>query len=156
LFRTYRVPLNFILDIHAFDFKQVLTLNDSESNALESAAQSHHHIEEEVRTICLSEFPVKTIDIPKIERWIQWLLWEKTIPTTSSDNITILRLKGILTPVSNPDSRIVIQGVQELYDLQQAPSSSNSEIIKDKLVFIGKNLDHQKLKQSLWNCMNWS
>lgn len=110
----------------------------------------------EVRTICLSEFPVKTIDIPKFERWIQWILWEKTIPITSSDNITILRLKGILTPISNPDSRIVIQGVQELYDLQQAPSSSSNETIDDKIVIIGKNLDYQKLKQSLWNYMGWS
>ncbi|CAB4385117.1 COBW domain-containing protein 2 [Rhizophagus irregularis] len=151
-----RVPLNFILDIHAYDFKQVLTLNNSEPNVLGSETQSHHHIEKEVRTICLSEFPVKTIDIPKFERWIQWILWEKTIPITSSDNITILRLKGILTPISNPDSRIVIQGVQELYDLQQAPSSSSNETIDDKIVIIGKNLDYQKLKQSLWNYMGWS
>ncbi|PKY38420.1 COBW domain-containing protein 2-like protein [Rhizophagus irregularis] len=151
-----RVPLNFILDIHAYDFKQVLKLNNSEPNVLGSETQSHHHIEKEVRTICLSEFPVKTIDIPKFERWIQWILWEKTIPITSSDNITILRLKGILTPISNPDSRIVIQGVQELYDLQQAPSSSSNETIDDKIVIIGKNLDYQKLKQSLWNYMGWS
>ncbi|RGB32891.1 CobW/HypB/UreG, nucleotide-binding domain-containing protein [Rhizophagus diaphanus] len=151
-----RVPLNFILDIHAYDFKQVLTLNNSEPNVLGSETQSHHHIEKEVRTICLSEFPVKTIDIPKFERWIQWILWEKTIPITSSDNITILRLKGILTPISNPDSRIVIQGVQELYDLQQAPSSSSNQTIDDKIVIIGKNLDYQKLKQSLWNYMGWS
>ncbi|GES86886.1 COBW domain-containing protein 1-like isoform X1 [Rhizophagus clarus] len=150
-----RVPLNFILDIHAYDFKQVPILNDSEPNALGSKTQSHHHIEKEVRTICLSEFPVKTIDVPKFERWIQWLLWEKTIPNTS-DNLTILRLKGILTPISNPDSRIVIQGVQELYDLQQAPSSSSNETINDKLVIIGRNLDYQKLEQSLWNYMSWS
>ncbi|RIA89429.1 COBW domain-containing protein 2-like protein [Glomus cerebriforme] len=150
-----RVPLNFILDIHAFDAKQVLTLNP-EVNTLEPTTQSNHHIEEDVRTICLSEFPVKTIDMPKIERWVQWLLWEKTISTTFSDKITILRLKGILTPISNPDSRIIIQGVQELYDLQQVPSSNNDEIIEDKLVIIGKNLDYQKLKQSLWDCMNWS
>lgn len=108
-----------------------------------------------MKTICLSEFPVTAIDILKIERWIQWLLWEKTIPSNiSSGNITILRLKGI---ISNPDSRIVIQGVQELYDLQQVPfSSNNNEIIKDKLVIIGKNLDYQKLKQSLWDWMNWT
>src|SRR6266498_5910489 len=136
-----RVPLNFILDIHAFDFKQVSVLN-SESNVL-----IRPHQIENVKTICLTEFPVTNIDIPKIERWIQCLLWEKTIPTiTTSDNIIILRLKGILTPIQNSDSRIVIQGVQELYDLQQTPPSNNNKIVKDKLVIIGKNLDYQKLK----------
>ncbi|CAI2164619.1 1707_t:CDS:2 [Funneliformis geosporum] len=150
-----KVPLDFILDIHAFDFKQVTALN-SESKILNTVKKSHKI--EDVKTICLSEFPVTIIDISKIERWIQYLLWEKTIPMiTTSDNIVILRLKGILTPSESSGIRIVIQGVQELYDLQQThPSFNNNEIVKDKLVLIGKNLDHQKLELSLWNWMNWS
>ncbi|CAG8679015.1 11858_t:CDS:2, partial [Funneliformis caledonium] len=107
-----KAPLDFILDIHAFDFKQVTALS-SESKILKSVTESHQI--EDVKTICLSEFPVTNIDISKIERWIQYLLWEKTIPMiTSSDTIVILRLKGILTPSEGSDSRIVIQGVQEL------------------------------------------
>ena len=146
-----RVPLSFILDIHAFDFKPVSALIS------ESDVSIQPHRVESVKTVCLTEFPVTNVDIPKIERWIQCLLWEKIVPTiTTSDDVIVLRLKGILTPIENSGSRIVIQGVQELYDLQQTPpSSSNNEIVQDKLVIIGKNLDHQKLKSSLWDWMNW-
>ncbi|UZO13867.1 uncharacterized protein OCT59_005349 [Rhizophagus irregularis] len=54
-----RVPLNFILDIHAYDFKQVLTLNNSEPNVLGSETQSHHHIEK----VCHFCFKIKYVSV---------------------------------------------------------------------------------------------
>ncbi|CAG8497933.1 6819_t:CDS:2 [Diversispora eburnea] len=74
------------------------------------------YIQKEVKTICLSKFP-SLIDLKRIENWIQFLLWDKIIPmstdttSSSSDNeIIILRLKGILTPIKNPESRVFVQG----------------------------------------------
>ncbi|CAG8698768.1 8595_t:CDS:2 [Dentiscutata erythropus] len=166
-----RVPLDFILDIHAFDLKQPPTFVSSQTLNKDSTEHdhdhNHHHIEEEVKTICLTEFPSPTLDLTKVEQWIQSLLWEKMIPTnnnTTSDQsnpqITILRLKGILTPNHDIKSRVVVQGVQELYDLQYIPSDINESVekkgvIKDKIVIIGKNLEYMKLRNSLWNWMNW-
>ncbi|CAG8806835.1 2276_t:CDS:2, partial [Racocetra fulgida] len=147
-------PLDFILDIHAFDFKQSpvsqlvspQTLN--EDDAENGHGHNHDHIDEEVKTICLTEFPSPTIDLTKIEQWIQCLLWEKIVPTydttscQTNPQITILRLKSILTPNHDLKSRVVVQGVQELYDLQYIPSdisdldesesTGNKVMVKDK------------------------
>ncbi|RIB01134.1 CobW/HypB/UreG, nucleotide-binding domain-containing protein [Gigaspora rosea] len=166
-----RVPLDFILDIHAFDIKQppdfVSSQTLNEDGTDNGHDHNHHHIEEEVKTICLTEFPSTTIDLTKIEQWIQSLLWEKMIPTNnttscqSNPQITILRLKGIITPNHDIKSRVVVQGVQELYDLQYIPSDINDEnaekkeMIKDKIVIIGRNLEYMKLRNSLWNWMGW-
>ncbi|CAG8604447.1 1503_t:CDS:10, partial [Acaulospora morrowiae] len=171
-----RVPLDFILDIHAFDFKQsVSSLFDSPSSPLND---KNHHIEETVKTICLTKFPTTSIDLKKIENWIQCLLWDKMIPvsdsnsivanstTTENDGITILRLKGILTS-QNSGSRIIVQGVQELYDLQHSDNVA-TEVVKDKLdpffelgnlearaqwltknVFVYSPYDSQVIKQEL-------
>ncbi|CAG8548475.1 18972_t:CDS:2 [Racocetra persica] len=182
-----RVPLDFILDIHAFDFKQSpvsqlvspQTLNEDDAenghghnhDHIEEVINNHDHIEEEVKTICLTEFPSPTIDLTKIEQWIQCLLWEKIVPTydttscQTNPQITILRLKSILTPNHDIKSRVVVQGVQELYDLQYIPSdrsgldesesAGNKVMVKDKVVIIGRNLEYMKLKNSLWNWMGW-
>ncbi|KAF0378922.1 COBW domain-containing protein 2 [Gigaspora margarita] len=166
-----RVPLDFILDIHAFDIKHppdfVSSQTLNEDGTDNGHDHNHHHIEEEVKTICLTEFPSTTLDLTKIEQWIQSLLWEKMIPTNittscqSNPQITILRLKGIITPNHDIKSRVVVQGVQELYDLQYIPSNINDEnaekkeMIKDKIVIIGRNLEYMKLRNSLWNWMGW-
>ncbi|CAG8746303.1 15156_t:CDS:2 [Gigaspora margarita] len=164
------VPLDFILDIHAFDIKHppdfVSSQTLNEDGTDNGHDHNHHHIEE-VKTICLTEFPSTTLDLTKIEQWIQSLLWEKMIPTNnttscqSNPQITILRLKGIITPNHDIKSRVVVQGVQELYDLQYIPSNINDEnaekkeMIKDKIVIIGRNLEYMKLRNSLWNWMGW-
>ncbi|CAG8642500.1 1720_t:CDS:2 [Acaulospora colombiana] len=130
----------------------------------------HHHIEEDVKTICLTEFPVKPIDLKKLEDWIQCLLWDKMVPVLDSNSlatektsddtieneIIILRLKGVIT-IHDSGSRVILQGVQELYDLQHIPISDSVSIekVEDKLVIIGRNLDYRKLRDSLWSWMRW-
>ncbi|CAG8634602.1 21440_t:CDS:10 [Cetraspora pellucida] len=172
-----RVPLDFILDIHAFDFKQspfsLLASSQTldEDDTENGHGHNHDHIEEEVKTICLTEFPSPTLDLTKIEQWIQCLLWEKIVPTydttpcQTNPQITILRLKSILTPNHDIKSRVVVQGVQELYDLQYIPNDMSdldesesvckNAMVKDKIVIIGRNLEYMKLKNSLWNWMGW-
>ncbi|CAG8542350.1 9970_t:CDS:10 [Paraglomus brasilianum] len=143
-----RIPLDFILDIHAFDIKihsQTLLAFDEKPG--------HPHLDEDVRTVCLA-LPYPSIKISLVEEWIQKLLWDKTIPNTTI-NIVILRLKGILTPEDSPLTRIIVQGVQELYDFQYAKTNADDQVTEDKLVLIGRNLDIQLLKNSLWQWMGW-
>nr|CAG8619390.1 6006_t:CDS:2 [Entrophospora candida] len=191
-----RVPLDLILDIHAFDTKEYPRLDDSTTDKITvnnlnidkknllSDNNSQQHIGD-VKTICLTDFP-KNSNIKELENWIQYLLWNKVIPSpalfksspaVNSDNsddvkkissnnnkssdeeednrVIILRLKGIIR-ITNDSSYIVIQGVQDLYYLESIAINANNDEIQDKLVMIGKNLDYNKLKESLWNCMNWN
>jgi G3E family GTPase len=94
-----------------------------------------------------------------LERWIQTLLWEKTVPRTDKqqyeqnapsegEQVTVLRLKGIITPEGGKE-RIIIQGVQDLYDMQAAGASDSTDDDAGKLVFIGRNLVKEDLEQSL-------
>ncbi|CAG8537329.1 13313_t:CDS:2 [Ambispora leptoticha] len=178
-----RVPIDFILDIHAFDDK-VNPLTEITSHFTEKDIPDvERHLDEDVQTICI-EFPVKALNISKFERWIQNLLWEKTIPllvsqnpasldpattfntintnSTSESEIAILRLKGILTPDDKELPRVIIQGVQELYDLHYTSKKGRTDEVKednvriqDKLIIIGRNLDFKRIKESLWNWMGW-
>jgi G3E family GTPase len=94
-----------------------------------------------------------------LEEWIQELLWEKRIAGTNveEDPVTVLRLKGILYPpkdklVDNGSlkKRMVIQGVQDLYDIQEgfAGDDINQDDTSSKIVLIGKNLDKEKISAS--------
>ncbi|RHZ74093.1 hypothetical protein Glove_227g41 [Diversispora epigaea] len=162
-----RVALNFILDIHAFDFKKpdlLSTLPDSNYKN-DNYQHQNHNINEGVKTICLSKFP-SLINLKRFEDWIQCLLWDKiipistnTIPSVSDNEIKILRLKGIFTPIQSPEFRVFVQGVEELYDLQYFPKyndKDNDNNVKDKLVIIGTNLNYNKLRNSLWSWMEWN
>jgi G3E family GTPase len=100
--------------------------------------------------------PIRDVDL--LERWIQTLLWEKTVPRTDKqyqqnapsegEQVIVLRLKGIITPQGGKD-RIIIQGVQDLYDMQAAGGSDSTDDDAGKLVFIGRNLVKADLEQSL-------
>ena len=70
--------------------------------------------------------------------------------------VVVLRLKGIvLPPKDNNDTsrdrkRLVIQGVQDLYDIQEGFAHEQTDINDktSKIVLIGKNLDKDRLDQS--------
>ncbi|CAG8547960.1 8883_t:CDS:10 [Ambispora gerdemannii] len=172
-----RVPIDFILDIHAFDAK----VNPLTEITDKGVPDIHQHLDGDVQTMCI-EFPVKALDILKFERWVQSLLWEKTIPllasqnpesldpaitsistintnSTSESEISILRLKGILTPSDKELPRVIIQGVQELYELHYTSKTNGvdqvEDEVQDKLIIIGRNIDFERIKRSLWDWMGW-
>jgi G3E family GTPase len=70
-----------------------------------------------------------------------------------------LRLKGILYPPKDKSidiqTRMVIQGVQDLYDIQEgfAGEDMNPNDTSSKIVFIGKNLQKQKISDSFTNVL---
>lgn len=86
-------------------------------------------------------------------------MWEKRIAGTSAEDepVIVLRLKGILYPPKdkliengNLKKRMVIQGVQDLYDIQEgfAGDDINQDDTSSKIVLIGKNLDKEKISAS--------
>ncbi|KAF9436433.1 COBW domain-containing protein 1 [Entomortierella beljakovae] len=130
-----------------------------------------NHLEASISTATLT-FNTPTVDQKLFEHWLQLLLWEHQIPepgqvepltgndssTTSQQKLDILRVKGIIKPTDqSAGTRVVIQGVQELYDIKPASTRPGQEdvINAGKVVFIGRGLeDKVKLIASCKHYMN--
>lgn len=101
---------------------------------------------------------------------MQALLWDHHIPTGNGPeeedvdvkkgpHVDVLRTKGILFPDDQPaGTKIVIQGVQELYDVKEtAPSTGSKEEEKtpeNRVVLIGRGLDKKLLVASCARYLN--
>jgi G3E family GTPase len=80
------------------------------------------------------------------EAWLQRLLWEKRIGD-SADGVDILRFKAF---IKFPDDAVAVyQAVGETYDCRLLPAAASVAMPTTRLVFIGRNLDHDSLKQSI-------
>lgn len=80
--------------------------------------------------------------VAKIEKFLQYVLWENKV---NGKDVEIHRLKGVL--VHKDDVRVV-QGVRETYEIIEGGKLLD-EIKQNKLVFIGKDLDHDDLMVEL-------
>ncbi|CAO3565418.1 unnamed protein product [Mortierella alpina] len=117
-----------------------------------------NHLDESITTTTLT-FNIATVDQKLFERWLQMLLWDHQIPNAedaaeelssgaeTDKKLDILRVKGILRVADRPQgTKIVIQGVQELYDVKEALTQPGQEELPGagKVVFIGRGLDDKK------------
>lgn len=99
------------------------------------------------------QFHEQLSTLEQLEEWIQTLLWEKQVPGEEQQEAYVLRLKGILVPPKdnpNPEARkrLIIQGVQDLYDIQEGYGDEGEAIDVNKLVLIGKSLHPENLRAS--------
>ncbi|XP_069330258.1 zinc-regulated GTPase metalloprotein activator 1B isoform X10 [Eulemur rufifrons] len=77
----------------------------------------------------------------------QNLLWEKNVRNKDDHCMEVIRLKGLVSIKDKPQ-QVIVQGVHELYDLEEAPVSWKDDTERtNRLVFIGRNLDKDILKQ---------
>ena len=83
------------------------------------------------------------IDPAKFFPWIQ------NITQTQGPNI--LRLKGIIAFKDDPD-RYVVQGVHMIMEGDHQRAWKEGEKHESRLVFIGRNLDAERLKQNFDAC----
>lgn len=121
-------------------------------------------MKQDIQTVCI-QFDQQLDTIEHLENWIQELLWEKKISGATDDQqdpVTVLRLKGILYPPrdklvdeTSQQKRMVIQGVQDLYDIQEgfAGDDINQDDTSSKIVLIGKNLNKDKISASFENTL---
>jgi len=59
----------------------------------------------------------------------------------------VIRLKGLVSIKDKP-KQVIVQGVHELYDLEETPLSWNDDTERtNRLVLIGRNLDKEILRQ---------
>lgn len=136
LFRTNHSEVNLkeLLDMHAFDVDQKLTVDPK---FLDELSQRHHH---EINSIAF-EFE-KPFSVEALELFVQEL----------SEREKIYRSKGFLWIEGNP-RRAVFHGVNNRFTLLWDRLWEKGEKRSTQVVFIGKQLDEAKLRAHLEQCI---
>ena len=83
------------------------------------------------------------MDPDKFFPWIQKI--------TQIDGPDILRLKGIIAFEDDPE-RYVVQGIHMIIEGDHQRPWKDSELRQSRLVFIGRNLDSEKLERTFAAC----
>jgi G3E family GTPase len=136
MFRTSQSEVNLkeLLDMHAFDVDQKLTVDPK---FLDELSQRHHH---EINSISF-EFD-RPFSVEALELFVQEL----------SDREKIYRSKGFLWIKGNP-RRAVFHGVNNRFTLLWDRLWEKDEARSSQLVFIGKGLEDARLRPHLEQCM---
>ena len=136
--RTERcaIPLDEVLDRNAFDLSRIL---DVEPDFLEEG--HHHHHDDQMQSVSAKiDGPV---DPEKFMPWISNL--------TQVQGPDILRCKGIVAFPDEP-KRFVFQGVHMILDGDVQGEWGADEKRVSRVVFIGRNLDPEAIRQGFFDC----
>ena len=156
-----QIALPEVLGRNAFDLERILEI---EPEFLEGNGHDHHHghdhdhhhghdhdhhhhhglkhyHDEDMQSLSLrTETP---LDPDKFFPWIQDLV--------AKDGPSILRTKGILSFKGDPD-RFVFQGVHMILDGDHQRPWGETEARQSRIVFIGRNLDEDKIRKGFEGC----
>ena len=102
---------------------------------------AQHEHDDEVGSIAIEKDG--DVDPNKLNAWLGSLLREK--------GVDIFRMKGFISIVDEPN-RFVFQGVHMLFDGQPHKPWGDSPR-RNQLVFIGRNLDEQEMRQGFESCL---
>ena len=158
------VPLSDVLDQGAFDLKRVLAEDphfldaddhhdhdhacgpDCDHEHHHHDGHDHHHGEvSPIHDVTVKSVSLRggAMDPKKFFPWIE--------KVTQADGPNILRLKGIIAFKDDPD-RFVIQGMHMITEGDHQRPWRADEKHESRLVFIGRELDEAKLRQSFEAC----
>ncbi|MEW9805505.1 GTP-binding protein [Mesorhizobium sp. ZMM04-5] len=141
-----RVDLAEVLDRGAFDLKRTL---DNDPHFLDGDDR-HDHGGHDHHASPIHDVGVKSISLrggemdPK--KFFPWI--EKI---TQMEGPNILRLKGIIALKDDPD-RYVLQGVHMIIEGDHQRPWKDDEAHESRLVFIGRDLDEERLRRSFEAC----
>ncbi|XP_068092061.1 zinc-regulated GTPase metalloprotein activator 1-like isoform X1 [Hyperolius riggenbachi] len=133
-----RVDLSEILDLHAFDSLSGSSLQDKLT-----IGTAHPHLDKSIVTVTFEA--CGNVAEENLNIFIQNLLWEKNIKNRSGTPMEVIRLKGLLS-LEDKENQVIIQGVHELYDLEETQVCWQGERM-NRMVFIGRHLDKAILQQ---------
>jgi G3E family GTPase len=157
-----QIPLNEVLGRNAFDLDRILDLEpefladeeDHEHPHGHDHGHDHHHDhahqhgglkhyhDEDMQSVSLkSDEP---LDPDKFFPWVQDLV--------QKEGPNILRSKGILS-FKNDDDRFVFQGVHMILDGNHQRPWNMDEKRNSRIVFIGRNLSEEKIRQGFASCI---
>lgn len=148
--RTNRcdVDLSNVLDRGAFDLERILELD---AEFLHGGGHDHNHEHdhrpnpihnEDIRSVSIST--ERPVDAQKFDAWINDILM--------SQGQDILRTKGIFN-VSGEDRRFVFQGVHMMSEGAFTGTWPSKDDRHSRLVFIGRHLNKDVLKQGFESCV---
>ncbi|XP_008416584.1 zinc-regulated GTPase metalloprotein activator 1 isoform X2 [Poecilia reticulata] len=135
-----RVDLSDVLDLHSFDCQDGAKLTEK----LQLVTPTRPHLDKSILT---ATFEV-TGDLCEdaLNTFIQDLLWEKKFCNKAGEPMSVIRLKGIVS-FAGKAHQVMLQGVHELYELNETPQLWEENPHTNRLVFIGKNLDKNILQE---------
>jgi G3E family GTPase len=171
LHRTERaqIPLAEVLDRKAFDLDRILDIEPEFLEADEEHDHHHHHAhgrdhhhdhdhghhdhahgkkglkhyhDEEMQSVSLKTD--KPLDPDKFFPWVQNLV--------QTEGPNILRCKGILS-FKDDNDRFVFQGVHMILDGDHQRPWKKGEKRDSRIVFIGRNLPEDKIRQGFESCI---
>lgn len=125
-----------VLGIEAFDLKNTLSIDP---NFLDEATHEH---DQSIYSIAIAE--MGTVNSDKLTNWLNQL--------TQTQGQNIFRLKGVLN-VDAEDRRFVFQGIHMVLDGRPGRPWKPGESRRNELIFIGRSLDENQLKQEFRNCL---
>ena len=161
LHRTERcgVPLAEVLGRNAFDLDRILDIEPAFLATDDDHDHDHghdhphgnhdghqhgglkHYHDEDMQSVALRTD--KPLDPDKFFPWVQDLV--------AKDGPSILRSKGILAFKDDPE-RFVFQGVHMILDGDHQRPWKDDEKRESRIVFIGRNLDEDKLREGFESC----
>jgi G3E family GTPase len=122
------------------DLDQVLNIGGFDLKAAFDIDTHHHEINEKISSVSLS-FP-GYIDPNLLKVWLQMLLL--------NDGMDVFRAKGVLN-IKGSKEKYIFQSVYMMFEGRfDKPWGLESPL--NKMVFIGQNLNAQRLEESLKNC----
>ena len=141
LFNTISAQINLknLLDIGGFDLNNV-NLGDEEFVDHSLYDNLHEH-KSDITSVSI--IYMGTIDPEKFNHWLRMLL--------IIDGMDVFRAKGILN-VKNSEKRYIFHSVYMLFE-GRFESSWNNSPKENKMVFIGRNLDKEKLEKGVQSCI---
>ncbi len=148
------MALDQVLDRGAFDLKRVLANDphflDADDRSSRPRSRSwprphHHGAASPIHDVTVKSVSLRggEMDPKKFFPWIEKI--------TQMEGPNILRLKGIIAIKDDPD-RYVIQGVHMIIEGDHQRPWKDDEKHESRLVFIGRDLDADKLRKSFEAC----
>lgn len=134
--RNAELSMDLLLGIQAFDLDRALEIDPEFLN------ESAHEHDETVASVSIVE--PGELDGDLLNIWLGELL--------RNQGADIFRMKGILT-IAGEDQRFVFQGVHMLFDGRADRPWHPGEVRKNELVFIGRNLNGEKLRRDFRSCL---
>jgi len=125
-----------VLDLGAFDLKRTLE-NDSEF--LNTDGEHSHDSNVTSMSITLPG----DVDLDLVQAWVSDILQNK--------GADIFRMKGVLS-IQHSKQKFVYQAVHMIFNGNFQDNWEDDETRESKLVFIGKNLEHDKLRAAFKAC----
>jgi len=132
------IDMDKILNVNGFDLDRVLAINP---NFLETDAHEHEH-DQDVYSVGIT-IP-GDLDDKKLNNWLRELLMQ--------EGPDIFRMKGVLSIKGDP-RRFVFQGIHMLFDGRPDRPWGKSEERENKLIFIGRKLNRERLEEGFRRCL---